>query len=124
MADLYVKYSDSISENAYVTAINKYKEILDQKKYSIYLFESWLKWGIVTQRNFYGMSKSSEIPNNLYDKMRDDVALVILNHIINNSKDQMAINEFLLMATHPMIKRFGSYRFGNQNAVEWQDTFD
>lgn len=44
LADQYVKHADSLGENSYDAAIEKYKAILDQEKYSIYLFEAWLKW--------------------------------------------------------------------------------
>jgi hypothetical protein len=65
-ADLYVKYQDSLQDNSEEKAIGIYKAILDQNKYSIYLFESWLKWRVVTQQN-NGLSKTSDIPNNEYD---------------------------------------------------------
>jgi len=124
LADQYVKHSDSLGDNANETAIEKYKSILDQKKYSIYLFEAWLKWRLVTQQHIYGISKTSDIPNNEYDKMREQVALTILDYITKNDKDEMAINEFLLMATHPIVIRFGDYPYGNQNTVEYHETFD
>ena len=124
LADQYVKHSDSLGDNANETAIGKYKSILDQKKYSIYLFEAWLKWRLVNQQHIYGISKTSDIPNNLYDKMREEVALTILDYITKNDKDEMAINEFLLMATHPIVMRFGDYPYGNQNTVEYHQTFD
>lgn len=124
LADQYVKYADSLGENAYGIAVEKYKAILDQEKYSIYLFEAWLKWRLVTQQYFYGISKTSDIPNDEYDKMRMKVALTILNYITKNDKDEMAINEFLLIATHDIVKRFGDYRYGNQNTVEYHQTFD
>lgn len=124
LADQYVKNSDSLDENAYEIAIEKYKAILDQKNYSIYLFEAWLKWRLVTQQHIYGISKTSYIPNNEYDKMREQVALTILDYITKNDKDEMAINEFLLMATHDIVKRFGDYPYGNQNTVEYHQTFD
>jgi hypothetical protein len=124
LADQYVKHSDSLGNNANEIAISKYKTILDQKKYSIYLFEAWLKWRLVTQQHIYGISKTSDIPNNEYDKMREKVALTILDFITKNDKDEMAINEFLLMATHDIVKRFGDYPYGNQNTVEYHRTFD
>ena len=124
LADQYVKHSDSLGDNAFETAIGKYKAILDQKKYSIYLFEAWLKWRLVTQQHIYGISKTSDIPNNHYDKIREEVALTILDYITKNDKDEMAINEFLLMATHPIVMRFGDYPYGNQNTVEYHQTFD
>lgn len=124
LADQYVKHSDSLGENANERAIGIYKSILDQKKYSIYLFEAWLKWRLVNQQHIYGISKTSDIPNNLYDKLRREVALTILDYISKNDKDEMAINEFLLIATHPIVLRFGDYPYGNQNTVEFHETFD
>jgi len=123
-ADQYVKHSDILGDEVNETAIKKYKSILDQKKYSIYLFEAWLKWRIVNQQHIYGISKTSDIPNKLYDKIREEVALTILKYITENEKDEMAINEFLLMATHPIVMRFGDYPYGNQNTVEYHETFD
>jgi hypothetical protein len=124
LADQYVKHADSLEENARDKAIEIYKAILEQKKYSIYLFEAWLKWRLVTQQFTYGLSKSSDIPNNEYDKAREQVALTILDYISTHDKDEMAINEFLLMATHDIVKRFGDYPYGNQNTVEYHQTFD
>ena len=123
LADQYEKHADSLADNASETAIGKYKTILDQKKFSIYLFEAWLKWRTVTQQH-NGLSKSSDIPNSKYDKVREQVALVILYYITKNEKDEMAINEFLLMATHDIVKRFGDYPYGNQNTVEYHEMFD
>src|SRR5207244_148212 len=104
LADQYVKHPDSLDDNANDIAIGKYKAILDQNKHSIYLFESWLKWRLVTQQHNYGISKTSDIPNNEYDKVRAQVALTVLDFITKNDKDEMAINEFLLMATHDIVK--------------------
>lgn len=123
LADQYVKHPDSIEVDASEKAIGIYKAILDQYKYSIYLFESWLKWRTVTQQN-NGLSKTSDIPNDKYDKVREQVALTILDHITKNDKDEMAINEFLLMATHNIILRFGAYPYGNQNTIEYHEIFD
>jgi hypothetical protein len=124
LADQYVKHSDILGEKANEIAAEKYKAIVDQKKYSIYLFEAWLKWRLVTQQHIYGISKTADIPNNLYDKKRAEVALTILDYLAKNEKDEMAINEFLLMATHPIVIRLGDYPYGNQNTVEYHQTFD
>lgn len=124
LADQYVKHSDSLGNNANEIAIERYKSIIDQNKYSIYLFEAWLKWRLVNQQHIYGMSKTSEIPNNMYDIMRKKVALTILDYIIKNEKDEMAINQFLLIATHPIVMRFGDFPYGNQNTIEYHETFD
>ena len=71
----------------------------------------------------YGSSKYSSIPNELYNNWRDKMAFVILKHISTHPEDQMAINQFLLFASHDDIKRFGSYRYGNQNVIEFYELF-
>lgn len=56
--------------------------------------------------------------------MREQAALIVLDYINTHSNDEMAINEFLLLATHDIVKRFGDYPYGNQNTVEYHETFD
>lgn len=124
LADQYVKNAESLNENSIDKAIEIYKSIVNQKKYSIYLFEAWLKWRIVSQQFVHGISKTSDIPNHAYDKVREQAALIVLDYINTNSNDQMAINEFLLLTTHDIVKRFGEYPYGNQNTVEYHETFD
>jgi|GEM_PF-2946248 len=120
LADQYEKESDGDTHEA---ALKDYKSILDQHKYSIYLFETWVKWRAVVQRT-KGLSKSSDIPNDLYDHVRAQAALTILRHIEKNPTDRMAINEFLLVATHDIVKRFGEYSYGNQSTIEYHELFD
>jgi hypothetical protein len=123
IADQYVRHAKELIDISNSIPINKYKSIIDQKKYCLYLFEAWLKWRTVYQQN-NGLSKFSEIPNDEYDKEREKVALVILYQVTKNDKDEMAINEFLLMATHDIVRRFGDYQYGNQNTVEYHEIFD
>ncbi|MDB5147213.1 MAG: hypothetical protein JWQ57_1233, partial [Mucilaginibacter sp.] len=123
IADQYVKQNDKLGDNSNELAIRKYRAILSKKQYSVYLFESWLKWRTVTQQ-YNGLSKMSEIPNDKYDEVRQQVALTVLNTVSTNPKDKMAINEFLLMATHDIVRRFGAYEFGNQNTLEYHEIFD
>lgn len=58
------------------------------------------------------------------DKVREQAALIVLDYINTHINDEMAINEFLLLATHGIVKRFGDYPYGNQNTVEYHETFD
>ena len=104
-------------------AIKRYRSIIDEKKYSLYLYETWVKWRAVTQQHA-GLSKSSDIPNDHYDQVRDLVADVILSHIQQNEHDEMAINQFLVIVTHDIVFRFGDYPYGNQNTVEYHQLFD
>lgn len=100
-----------------------YQVIMDANKYGLYLFEAWVKWRAVTQFRDYGSSKYSIIPNEFYNTWRDRMAYVILKQISTHPEDQMAINQFLLFASHDDIKRFGAYKYGNQNVVEFFELF-
>ncbi len=122
-ADQYVKDSDKLNDPGNGIAIKKYKEIIDKKQYCIYLYEAWAKWRVVTQQE-NGLSKTSDIPNDKYDKMRTAVALTILKQINTQPHDDMAINQFLVVATHDIVRRFGQYPYGNQNTVEYHEIFD
>jgi len=121
-ADQYEKHSKTFSDGSNI-AIKKYQAILGEKQYCLYLYEAWLKWRAVSQQHT-GLSKSSDIPNDRYDEARDQVANVILAHIRQNEKDEMAINQFFVIVTHDIIFRFGDYPYGNQNTVEYHEIFD
>lgn len=120
-ADQYEMNSKTLS-NGTNLAIKKYESILEKKQYCLYLYEAWLKWRAVSQQHS-GLSKSSDIPNSHYDEVRDQVANVILAHIQQNEKDEMAINQFFVIITHDIIFRFGEYPYGNQNTVEYHEIF-
>lgn len=125
VADLYVKFGEELIQSnieAYPGAVGKYKYIFDQKKYCMYLYEAWAKWRCILQQT-KGASHTSEIPNDFYNERRTETALIILDHIRNNENDEMAINQFLVVATHENIKRFGQYQYGNQNAIEFVNLF-
>jgi hypothetical protein len=125
LADNYVKYYQHLNydlDSSFNIAITHYRSVLDQKKYCLYLYESWVKWRSVTQKTF-GASNSSEIPNKTYNEIRAQVAKVILDHIGENENNEMAINQFLVVATHDNVMRFGQYKYGNQNAVEFEELF-
>lgn len=121
-ADGHVKY-DSLRTDGKEVAISTYKKVLDEKRYSLYLYETWLKWRAVSQQE-NGLSKMSDIPNATYDSVREDVALVMLQYIAANPKDEMAINQFLVIASHDIVRRFGKYPYGNQNTIEYHELFD
>ena len=55
--------------------------------------------------------------------MRLPVALTILEHIQENQDDIMAINQFVLITEHDIVRRFGDYQYGNQNTIEYHQIF-
>ena len=93
------------------------ESLMKEKKYSLYLYELWLKWRVLYQSSM-GFSKDSEIPNRIYNEYRRMCLCSILSHIKNNNEDIMAINEFIVMAYKDNILREGPYNYGNQYAVE------
>ena len=103
-------------------AILKYHAILGRQVYSLYLFEAWLKWRTAKQSG-YGFSKYSYIPNAEYEQMREKAALVVLDYVSRHQKDDMAINQFLLFATHEIVTRFVDYPFGNIAEVDFYQLF-
>ena len=124
LADFYITGTldtDTILKEEW--AVSHYRAIMNAEKYSLYLFEAWIKWRAVTQDFYYGSSKYSSIPNDLYNKWRNRMAFVVLKHISAHPEDHMAINQFLLFATHQNIKRFGAYKYGNQNVLEFYELF-
>ena len=116
LADFYIM-SDETADSmqpAKLASIH-YQLIMESGKYSLYLFETWLKWRTVVQYEQYGSSKFSAIPNELYNEYRDKLALTVLKQVSKDPTNEMTINQFLLLATHENIARFGSYNYGNQN---------
>ena len=50
-------------------------------------------------------------------------ANTILQHIVSNPDDIMAINQFLTLSFTDNIYRYGAYPSGNQNILEAIDIF-
>lgn len=76
-------------------AINYLGELIEDGRYSKYLFEVWISWRLRTQSRVFGISTWSEIPDNLYDNARLLVAKACAKHIVENPNDTLA--KFLLM---------------------------
>ena len=70
-------------------------ELIEDGRYSKYLFEVWISWRLRAQSRVFGISTWSEIPDNLYDNARLLVAQIYAKHIVENPSDTLA--KFLLM---------------------------
>ena len=77
-----------------------------------YYFPKWTFFVQNTQA-CYGFSKYSDIPNTEYEQLREKTALVVLDYVSRHQNDDMAINQFLLFATHEIVTRFVDSPFGN-----------
>ncbi len=70
-------------------------ELIEDGRYSKYLFEVWISWRLRAQSQVFGISTWSEIPDNLYDNARLLVAKAYAKHIVEDPSDTLA--KFLLM---------------------------
>lgn len=102
-------------------AIPIMESLMNEKKYSLYLYEIWLKWRVLSQ-NSKGDSKDSEIPHQFYNEFRNICACTILTYIEENPKDILAINEFLMLASKENFSRYG-FTFGNDNLIDRVNLF-
>ncbi|MBN9483382.1 MAG: hypothetical protein BGO70_12945 [Bacteroidetes bacterium 43-93] len=119
------KYGDSM--NNYIVdkdsvALSFLSTIVNAPKYSPFYYEAWRKWRADLQLN-YGASKTSDIPNDLYDDKRFSIMWLILNHIKSEPDDTWAYLQFFDLATIEIIHRFGPYDYGNQSAIERAELF-
>ena len=95
--------------------------LLDDGRYSPYLFFLWRVWRCGVQLlspDNYGASTWSPIPNKLYNEKRRLVAETTLRHIVSHRDDAIAINQYLMTASLPNIMRFGEFPTGNESFTE------
>ena len=94
-------------------AIDYMGELIEDGRYSKYLFEVWVFWRLLSQSRVFGVSTWSEIPDNLYDNARLMVARAYVTHIVENPNDILA--KFLLMNLiyTENLHRAGGY-YGNE----------
>ena len=88
-------------------------EIIEDGRYSKYLFEVWLSWRLRAQELVYGVSTYSEIPDNLYDNARLLVAQAYVNHIVENPDDTLAKYLLMNLIGTENLHRVGGY-YGNE----------
>jgi hypothetical protein len=89
-------------------AIGIYRAILDAGKYAPCLFDAWFQWRLSYQLYYSGVSVFSDIPNTLYNEMREKVFKTILQHIKSNPDDETSVFACVKLITETNIVRFGS----------------
>ena len=88
-------YAIELGCYGFPNAVDYMGELIEDGRYSKYLFEVWDFWRLLAQQNVFGISTWSEIPDNLYDNARLLVAKAYVNHIEKNPSDTLA--KLLLM---------------------------
>jgi hypothetical protein len=89
----------------FLESVAIYKTILNEKKYSLYLFEAWVKWRSLNQA-MIGFSNSDSVPNRLYEEMRLNNIKTIFSHLQKYPNDKMAINYFLTFSSHEIYSNY------------------
>lgn len=89
-------------------------ELIEDGRYSKYLFEVWISWRLRAQAQIFGISTWSEIPDNLYDNARLLVAKAYVRHILDNPSDNLAKLLLMNLIYTDNLHRKGSY-FGNES---------
>lgn len=104
----------------YYIAFDVIEPLLDDGRYSPYLFFLWRIWrcGEQLSNPCYGPSTWSVIPNKIYNEKRFKVAEATLNYIVKHREDAVAINQFLMTSSMNNILRLGQYPFGNESFTE------
>lgn len=105
------------SNSHFLEAKTIYESILKTNKYSLYLFESWVKWRSLSQA-MIGFSKKDTVPNQSYEKMRLANIKTIYSYLQENPKDEMAINYFLTLSSHEAY-----FNYEKQNTEEFYEYF-
>lgn len=104
----------------YFVNYNIIEELLDEGRYSPYLFFLWRIWrcGVQLHNEDYGPSTWSQIPNKLYNEKRLKIAETTLKYIVTHPNDGVAINQYLMTASMSNILRSGQYPLGNESFTE------
>ena len=95
-------------------AVDYLGELIEDGRYSKYLFEVWLSWRLRAQSAAFGISTWSEIPDNLYDNARLLVAKAYLKHIAEEPSDNLAKLLLLNLTYTENLHRSGGY-YGNES---------
>ena len=94
-------------------AIDYLGELIEDGRYSKYLFEVWVSWRLRAQSRVFGISTYSEIPDNLYDNARLLVAKTFVKHIEENPSDTLAKLLLMNLIYTENLHRAGGY-YGNE----------
>lgn len=115
---LFLRWADSkesMSEGEWL--LKAATRLMKSGKYNPLLYHVWLDWRCLTQ-GMLGASRDSEIPNQLYNEMREVCYLACLKRIEAFPHDALAMNCAAVLGGRSNMLRIGSYIFGNDAVLE------
>lgn len=95
-----------------------FDEMISSRKYNDWNVQLWQYWRCLLQKQFFGESKDSAIPNDLYNYKREICFETYLKHIASHPDDVVAINNASVLANTANIRRYGQYLYGNQVSLD------
>lgn len=107
---------ESMSEDEWIVAVAG--RLLSAGKYNPCLDRIWMIWRCLFQCQYFGLSRDSSIPNNLYNEKRKDCYLVCLKRLETHPEDVFAMNSAAFLGGTVNLNRFGMSEFGNEAIAE------
>lgn len=116
--DLWCLWSDcrqSLDENLWVIAVGT--RLMDSEQYTPMAVLIWLRWRVLFQEAFCGMSRDSAIPNDYYNEYRKKCFVASILHFERHEEDifSMFLAEYMLSRSN--MNRLGGW-LGNNAMYE------
>ena len=106
----------SSTENVWVLAVAE--KLMNSGYYSPILNKIWFTFRALTQTEYYGASRDSEIPNHFYNDFRRKCYVSCLDRIQRHPDDRCAMACAYSIAGRVNLNRFGQYMMGNEAVPE------
>lgn len=95
--------------------------LLNSGKYSVLLERMWIVWRALTQFYAIGSSRDAVIPNDMYNNVRKQIYISVLNHLSCHPKDTMAGACGISIVYDRNLIRNGSNMYGNEAMINLMD---
>ncbi len=122
-ADLCVYNLDHWKDGEDTIVLNTYAAIAFSYDFHFYKYEAWRKWRCLYQYINYGCGEDAFIFNKFYDNKRFIPMQYLAEHLEKEPTDSILINEYLLLATHGPLLRYGDFNGGNEAVAEMRELF-
>ncbi len=98
------------------------KRLMDSGQYSPLLDRVWIVWRAFSQTEFFGLSRDSYMPNEMYESMRAKVFMTAINHLADKKDDKKDVDTCKAMIAnllgHTCLIRNGSFVMGNDAPIQ------
>ena len=116
--DLWCLWADckkSLDEDLWLIAVGT--KLMDSGNYTPYSVLLWLRWRVLFQEAFCGVSRDSAIPNDYYNEYRKKWYIASILHYEKHPDDIFSVFMSEYMLSHSNLNRLGGW-FGNNALYE------